>query len=83
VPRPADGVADCGTDAQTKRDRYFSAQVDRITFGAEEYQWHPEGRGGHADPDGPPTKTTVSGGADARYVLPKASITVLRSRLTN
>ncbi|MFY9789555.1 MAG: discoidin domain-containing protein [Candidatus Sulfotelmatobacter sp.] len=71
------------TDAQTKRDRYFSAQVDRITFGAEEYQWHQEGRGGHADPDGPPSKTTVSGGADARYVLPKASITVLRSRLAN
>jgi hypothetical protein len=40
-----------------------------------------EGAGGHADPDGPASKTTVSGGADARYQLPKASITVLRGRM--
>jgi hypothetical protein len=70
-------------DAQTKHNGYFSAQVDRITFGPAEYQWHPEGTAGHADPDGPPSKTTVSGGPDARYEIPKASITVLRGRITN
>jgi hypothetical protein len=70
-------------DTRAKHDRYFSTQVDRITFGSAEYQWHQEGTGGHADPDGPPSKTTVSGGADASYELPKASITVLRSRLGN
>ena len=64
-----------------KQDRYFSGQVDRISFGPNEYQWHPEGAGGHADPDGPPSRSTVNGGADAVYQLPKASITVLRGRI--
>jgi hypothetical protein len=68
-------------DTETKRDRYFSGQVDRITFGSAEYQWHSEGTGGHADPDGPPSKSTVTGGAEALYQLPKASITVLRGRI--
>jgi len=37
--------------------------------------------GGHADPDGPPSKSTVDGGAEAHYQLPKASITVLRGKI--
>jgi hypothetical protein len=68
-------------DTDTKRDRYFSGQVDRITFGSAEYQWHKEGTGGHADPDGPPSKSTVAGGAEALYQIPKASITVLRGHV--
>jgi hypothetical protein len=64
-----------------KREHYFSGQVDRITFGSNEYQWHEEGVKGHADPDGPPSKSSVAGGADALYQLPKASITVLRGRI--
>jgi hypothetical protein len=64
-----------------KHDRHYSGQVDRITFGSNEYQWHRQGTGGHADPDGPPTKSTVNGGADVLYQLPKASITVLRGRI--
>lgn len=40
--------------------------------------------GGHADPDGPPSKSTVTaGGPDTLYQLPKASIIVLRGKLTN
>jgi hypothetical protein len=84
-------------------DRFFSGTVDRVVFGAAEYQWHPdpanadvassagtpEGRrrgwgAGHADPDGPPSKSTVTaGGPDRLYQLPKASIIVLRGRLAN
>jgi len=64
-----------------KQDRHFSGQVDRITFGSNEYQWHQEGVGGHADPDGPPSRSTVAGGADALYQIPKASITVLRGHV--
>jgi hypothetical protein len=64
-----------------KHDRSFSGKVDRITFGSNEYQWHREGPGGHADPDGPPSKSTVQGGAEALYQLPKASITVLRGKI--
>jgi hypothetical protein len=42
------------------------------------------GRGGsgHADPDGPPSKSSVTaGGADTLYQLPKASIIVLRGQI--
>ncbi len=59
----------------------FAGQVDRITFGPNEYQWHPAPGGGHADPDGPPSRSTVQGSADTLYQLPKASITVLRGRI--
>ena len=65
-------------DPETRRDRHFSGQVDRITFGAAEYLWHPEGERGHADPDGPPSNLKVSGDAETLYKLPMASITVLR-----
>ena len=64
-----------------KHDRHFSGQIDRITFGSNEYQWHREGTSGHADPDGPPSKSKVDGSAEALYQLPKASITVLRGRI--
>jgi hypothetical protein len=39
---------------------------------------------GHADPDGPPSKSAVAaGGLNTLYLLPKASIIVLRGRLAN
>jgi hypothetical protein len=63
------------------QERWFAGRVDRVTFGSNEYQWHREGVGGHADPDGPPAKSTVEGTKDALYQLPKASITVLRGRI--
>ncbi len=85
-------------DPVSGQDRFFSGTVDRIVFGAGQYQWHPDpvpagtelepgsGRGssanGHADPDGPPAKSTgKSSGADTLYTLPKASIIVLRGKL--
>ena len=67
--------------AFTGPDRSFSGSVDRITFGAAEYQWHPDGVHGHADPDGPPAKSKVTGGRGTLYQLPKASIVVLRGSL--
>ncbi len=69
-------------DPASKSARYFSGQVDRITFGSNEYVWHQEGELGHADPDGPPSKSTVYGGAGEIYQLPKASITVLRGSIS-
>jgi hypothetical protein len=45
------------------------------------------GRGGgrgHADPDGPPSKSTVAAdGANTLYDLPKASIIVLRGKIAD
>jgi hypothetical protein len=74
--------------------RFFHGSVDRVVFGPAEYQWHPdpgsaEGdrrhpQSGHADPDGPPSKSTVTAaGADTLYQLPKSSIVVLRGKLGN
>lgn len=75
-------------------DRFFSGTVQRIVFGAAEYQWHPDpappaasgNRGrpmmsGHPDPDGPPSKSALAAGAGTLFELPKASIIVLRGRL--
>ncbi|HEX3684011.1 MAG TPA: discoidin domain-containing protein [Bryobacteraceae bacterium] len=61
--------------AVNKQNGYFSGPVDRIVFGAAEYQWHADpisnasnaGQGGrrsnvrtgHAAPDGPPSKSTI------------------------
>jgi hypothetical protein len=73
-------VAFDGAGAGGKQD-HFAGQVDRITFGSNEYQWRRDATGGHADPDGPPAKSTVNGGAETLYQIPKASITVLRGRI--
>jgi hypothetical protein len=85
-------------DPAATHTRYFSGTVDRVVFGPAEYQWHPDPAGaappaggrhrgwgnGHADPDGPASKSTVTaGGADTLYQLPKASIIVLRGELAN
>jgi len=102
------------TDGATKESRYFTGTVDRVVFGPNEYQWHPDqtpvttsiasasissdapqedgegagrgrGRGGfdgHADPDGPASKSTlIAAGQDTVFVLPKASIIVLRGKI--
>jgi hypothetical protein len=71
------------SDPETGRSRFFSGPVDRGVFGAAEYQWHPEGAGGHADPDGPPSRSTIPGGGEALYPIPKASIVVLRGRVSD
>jgi hypothetical protein len=55
--------------------------VEGITFGPAEYQWHEGANGGHAQPDGPATKTTLKGGPDVTYALPKVSIIVLRGKI--
>jgi hypothetical protein len=52
-----------------------------ITFGKEQYQWHPDRKKGHADPDGPPKTSMVQAGQDTNYDLPAASVTVLRGTL--
>jgi len=55
----------------------FAGQVKMVTFGSAQYQWHPGGVTGKADPDGPPARSTISASAETRYELPAASITVL------
>ncbi len=57
---------------------YFSGSVTQVAFGEQQYTWHPENAYGYAQPDGPFTTTTQSGGAGAVYSLEPGSITVLR-----
>ncbi|HEX4021703.1 MAG TPA: discoidin domain-containing protein [Acidobacteriaceae bacterium] len=68
-------------NAETKSDSSFSGSVDQITFGAAQYQWHPDGAMGHADPDGPPLRSTITANSKTLYDLPNASITVLRGHI--
>ncbi len=55
----------------------FAGQVKMVTFGSAQYQWHPGGATGKADPDGPPARSTISASTETQYELPAASITVL------
>ena len=58
----------------------FAGAVDGVTFGAAQYQWHPGPNGGHADPDAPAARCTVNANAATKFVLPAASVTVLRGK---
>jgi hypothetical protein len=69
------------TDAGKRSAAHFNGPVEGITFGPAEYQWHEGANGGHAQPDGPATKTTLKGGPDVTYALPKVSIIVLRGKI--
>src|SRR3989441_353428 len=68
-------------DFSSGRHGFFSGPITMVTFGSEQYLWHADGAHGHPDPDGPPVTSITSGGAEATYALPKASITVLRGKV--
>ncbi|MGE5734390.1 MAG: discoidin domain-containing protein [Acidobacteriota bacterium] len=64
-----------------KRQSFFSGLVTLITFGSEQYVWKNDGPNSHADPNNPPVASWVQGSPQATFVLPKASITVLRGKV--
>jgi len=68
-------------DAGGGSPRHFTGTVDRVTFGAEQYVWHPQGAKSHADPDGPPATTLLNVKGSEGFTLPKGSITVLRGKI--
>lgn len=70
-------------DSQTGRTAAFSGPVSYVTFGSEQYVWKNDGPHNYADPDGPPAGTTVAGGPQTTFSLPKASVTVLRGRISD
>jgi hypothetical protein len=59
----------------------FDGPVATITFGKEQYRWHPAAKEGYADPDGPPVTSSISSAADTIYTLPPASLTILRGKI--
>jgi hypothetical protein len=58
----------------------LSGPVTMITFGSGQYAWHSAGATSHADPEKPPESHMLSGGPQARFTLPPASVTVLRGK---
>ena len=70
-------------DAQSNHDSWFAGSVARITFGKEQYQWHPDRKKGYAEPDGPAARSTLTGEGSTRYNLPAASLTVIRGGLSS
>ena len=68
-------------DNDDKRQHAFAGTVDSISFGREQYQWHPARKNGYADPNKPPAKASVNAGNATVYTLPAASVTVLRGHL--
>ena len=64
------------------RQAPFSGTVRVTSFGSEQYQWKNAGRNSHADPDGPPMAADIDMKTTKSVTLPKASITVLRGRIS-
>ena len=68
-------------DSATHDHASFSGPVSVVTFGSEQYEWQNDGPNSHPDPNNFPRGFSVSANANTTFVLPKASITVLRGRV--
>lgn len=80
-PRTSYAVTVTFHDQSTGKRLHFVDRVATVQFGPSQYVWHRAGVNGYAKPDGPPLLRTQRGGAGAKYVLPAASITVLRGTI--
>jgi len=69
-------------DGRNKQEAHFSGPVTFVAFGSEQYVWINDGPNSHADPDHPPVASMVEAGPQTTFTLPKASITVLRGKVT-
>jgi hypothetical protein len=69
------------SDEDANAERTLTGQVTMITFGKNQYQWHPDRKQGYADPEGPAITSTVQATGDTVYSLPPASVTVVRGKL--
>jgi F5/8 type C domain len=61
----------------------FSGPLTMITFGSEQYEWHSEGSNSHADPEKAPVNSTISMSPESTFNLPRASLTVLRGKISS
>src|SRR5215469_10532895 len=68
-------------DLDTKPPSAFAGQVTMVTFGKNQYRWHPNRKQGYADPAGPAARSTIAAAADTIFTLPPASVTVLRGKV--
>jgi len=68
-------------DSGSRQSRTFTGRVTLLSFGRAQYEWHPNRKNGYADPNLPPVVTRPLAGPDKLYVLPPASINVLRGQV--
>ncbi len=68
-------------NSRTKQGVSFSGPVTLVTFGSEQYVWIDDGPNSHPDPDHQPVATMLTAAPQATFILPKASITVLRGKV--
>jgi hypothetical protein len=69
-------------DSKSKQNSSFFGPVTVATFGSEQYAWINDGPNSRADPDHPPVAATLSATSQTVFILPKASITVLRGKVS-
>ncbi len=69
-------------DKENSRVSSFAGPVSTSSFGRAEYQWRPSRVGGIADPDGPPAIAKVNATPGTQFLLPAASVTVLRGAVS-
>jgi F5/8 type C domain len=62
--------------------RNFDGPVTLVTFGSEQYVWINDGPNSHPDPDNPPLAKTLEANSQTTFTLPRASVSVLRGRLS-
>ena len=68
-------------DSVSNSQRYLFGPIAQFTFGAAQYQWHPDGAKSFAHPDGPPVESTITADAQTSYEVPKASVMVIRGKV--
>ena len=56
-------------NSENNTDSFFAGPVSAIAFSSEQYQWHPAGDGGIANPDGPPARKTIAASSDTAFTL--------------
>jgi hypothetical protein len=68
--------------AGQKRGVSFAGPVTLVTFGSDQYVWMNDGPNSHADPDNPPAAMVLEADSRTTFTLPRASVTVLRGKLS-
>ncbi|HWZ98479.1 MAG TPA: discoidin domain-containing protein [Candidatus Dormibacteraeota bacterium] len=69
-------------NAKEKRPSSFSGTTSWISFGSDQYVWINDGPNSHPDPNRPPAATTIDANSQTIFTLPKASITILRGKIS-
>jgi hypothetical protein len=70
-------------NAKEKHGQFFIGNVVWTSFGSDQYVWINDGPNSHPDPNLPPAAKPIDANAQTIFTLPKASITVLRGKLSN